>query len=169
MAPRNAQGQRGKYLTLALSGTRNLVEDMCAIVNKFQSAKIGACGNALDQDLPSMRDTPTRRSLHQQTGSSPDGRRGPVTLGCHLIHQPLAFARQRIDDGLEDSFGWRYDLQRACHITERLQDKIERPLSTNGPLNGLSGHTRCSLLLMRLQSTSENDSQSCKNNGLFVS
>jgi hypothetical protein len=41
MAPRNAQGQRGKYLTLALSGTRNLVENMGAIVHKFQSAKIG--------------------------------------------------------------------------------------------------------------------------------
>jgi len=42
MALRNAQGQRGKYLTRELSSTRNPVEDMCAIVSKFQSAKIGA-------------------------------------------------------------------------------------------------------------------------------
>ena len=41
MALRNAQGQRGKYLTRELSSTRNPVEDMCAIVSKFQSAKIG--------------------------------------------------------------------------------------------------------------------------------
>jgi hypothetical protein len=41
MALRNAQGQRGKYLTLELSRTRNLVEDMCAIVSEFQFAKIG--------------------------------------------------------------------------------------------------------------------------------
>ena len=41
MALRNAQGQGGKYLTLELSSTRNPVEDMCAIVSKFQSAKIG--------------------------------------------------------------------------------------------------------------------------------
>jgi hypothetical protein len=41
MALRNAQGQRGKYLTLALSSTRNTVEDICASVSKFQSAKIG--------------------------------------------------------------------------------------------------------------------------------
>jgi hypothetical protein len=41
MALRNAQGQREKYLTLELSSTSNPVEDMCAIVSKFQSAKIG--------------------------------------------------------------------------------------------------------------------------------
>ena len=41
MALRKAQGQRGKYLTRELSSTRNPVEDMCAIVSKFQSAKIG--------------------------------------------------------------------------------------------------------------------------------
>src|SRR5215471_7065190 len=41
MAFRNAEGQRGKYLTLELSSTRNPVEDMYAIVSKFQSAKIG--------------------------------------------------------------------------------------------------------------------------------
>jgi hypothetical protein len=41
MALRNAQGQRGKYLTRELSRTRNPVEDMYAIVSKFQSAKIG--------------------------------------------------------------------------------------------------------------------------------
>jgi hypothetical protein len=41
MALRKAQGQRGKYLTLELSSTRNLVEDMCTTVSKFQSAKIG--------------------------------------------------------------------------------------------------------------------------------
>jgi hypothetical protein len=41
MALRNAQGQRGKYLTLELSSTRNPVEDLCASVSKFQSAKIG--------------------------------------------------------------------------------------------------------------------------------
>ena len=41
MALRNAQGQRGKYLTRKLSSTRNPVEDMYAIVSKFQSAKIG--------------------------------------------------------------------------------------------------------------------------------
>ena len=42
MAFRNNQEQRGKYLTLELSSTRNPVEDMYAIVSKFQSAKIGA-------------------------------------------------------------------------------------------------------------------------------
>jgi hypothetical protein len=41
MAFRNAQGQRGKYLTLELLSTRNPVEDMYTIVSKFQSAKIG--------------------------------------------------------------------------------------------------------------------------------
>ena len=41
MALRNTQGQRGKYLTLELVSTRNPVEDMYAIVSKFQSAKIG--------------------------------------------------------------------------------------------------------------------------------
>jgi site-specific recombinase XerD len=41
MALRNGQGQRKKYLTLELSSVRNLVEDMCAIVSEFQSAKIG--------------------------------------------------------------------------------------------------------------------------------
>ena len=41
MALRKTQGQRGKYLTRELSSTRNPVEDMCAIVSKFQSAKIG--------------------------------------------------------------------------------------------------------------------------------
>ena len=41
MALRNAQGQWGKYLTLELSSPRNPVEDLCAIVGKFQSAKIG--------------------------------------------------------------------------------------------------------------------------------
>ena len=38
---RNAQGQRGKYLTLELSSTRNPVEDLGAVVSKYQSAKIG--------------------------------------------------------------------------------------------------------------------------------
>jgi hypothetical protein len=41
MALRNAQEQRGKYLALELSSTRNPLEDMRAIVSKFQSAKIG--------------------------------------------------------------------------------------------------------------------------------
>jgi len=41
MAFRNAEGQRGNYLTLELSSTRNPVEDMYAVVSKFQSAKIG--------------------------------------------------------------------------------------------------------------------------------
>jgi hypothetical protein len=41
MALRNGQGQRKKYLTLELSSASNLVEDMCAIVSEFQSAKIG--------------------------------------------------------------------------------------------------------------------------------
>ena len=41
MDPHNAQGQRGKYLTLELAHTRNPVEDMYAIVSKFQFAKIG--------------------------------------------------------------------------------------------------------------------------------
>ena len=41
MALRNGQGQRKKYLTLELSSTSNLVEDMGAIVSEFQSAKIG--------------------------------------------------------------------------------------------------------------------------------
>src|SRR5215468_10552169 len=41
MALRNSQGQRKKYLTLELSSARDLVEDMCAIVSEFQSAKIG--------------------------------------------------------------------------------------------------------------------------------
>ena len=34
-----------KYLTLELSSASNFVEDMCAIVSEFQSAKIGdECG-----------------------------------------------------------------------------------------------------------------------------
>jgi hypothetical protein len=41
MALRNDQGQWKKYLTLELSSVSNLVEDMCAIVSEFQSAKIG--------------------------------------------------------------------------------------------------------------------------------
>ena len=41
MALRNGQGQRKKYLTLEFSSASNLVEDMCAIVSEFQSAKIG--------------------------------------------------------------------------------------------------------------------------------
>jgi len=45
MAFRNAEGQRGKYLTLELSSTRNPVEDMYAVVSKFQSAKIGVVEN----------------------------------------------------------------------------------------------------------------------------
>ena len=61
MALRNTQGQRGKYLTLELSRTRTPVEDMCAIVSKFQSAKIGDqckdCGrqfvDGFEQDLVS--------------------------------------------------------------------------------------------------------------------
>jgi hypothetical protein len=47
MAFRNAEGQRGKYLTLELSSTRNPVEDMYAVVSKFQSAKIGGKRNSL--------------------------------------------------------------------------------------------------------------------------
>ncbi len=47
MTLRNAQGQRGKYLTLELSSHRNPVEGMCAIVSKFQSAKIGDHGYVL--------------------------------------------------------------------------------------------------------------------------
>ena len=46
MALRNAQGQQGKYFTLKLSSTRNPVEDMYAIVSKFQSAKIGDDGGS---------------------------------------------------------------------------------------------------------------------------
>ena len=42
MALHQAQGQRGKYLTLELARTRNPVENLCASVSKFQSAKIGA-------------------------------------------------------------------------------------------------------------------------------
>ena len=41
MALRNSQGQRKKYLTLELSCASNFVEDICAIVSEFQSAKIG--------------------------------------------------------------------------------------------------------------------------------
>ena len=41
MALHQAQGQRGKYLTLELARTRNPVENLCASVSKFQSAKIG--------------------------------------------------------------------------------------------------------------------------------
>ena len=41
MALRIAQGQWEKYLTLELARTRNRVEDMYAIVSKFQFAKIG--------------------------------------------------------------------------------------------------------------------------------
>jgi hypothetical protein len=41
MALRNGQGQWKKYLTLELSSVSNLVEDMYAIVNELQSAKIG--------------------------------------------------------------------------------------------------------------------------------
>src|SRR5262249_22846364 len=35
------RGNEKKYLTLELSSVSNLVEDMCAIVSEFQSAKIG--------------------------------------------------------------------------------------------------------------------------------
>ena len=41
MALHQAQGQRGKYLTLELARTRNPVENLCASVSKFHSAKIG--------------------------------------------------------------------------------------------------------------------------------
>ena len=41
MSLRKAWGRREKSLTLELSSTRNLVENMCIIVSKFQSAKIG--------------------------------------------------------------------------------------------------------------------------------
>src|SRR4029434_8506285 len=41
MALRNGQGQRKKYLTLELSSVSDLVENVCAIVSEFQSAKIG--------------------------------------------------------------------------------------------------------------------------------
>ena len=37
----NAQGQWEKYLTMEPSSTSNPVEDMCATVSKFQSARIG--------------------------------------------------------------------------------------------------------------------------------
>jgi hypothetical protein len=47
MALRNGQGQRKKYLTLELSSASNFVEDMCAIVSEFQSAKIGAIVHAM--------------------------------------------------------------------------------------------------------------------------
>ena len=46
MALRIAQGQWEKYLTLELARTRNRVEDMYAIVSKFQFAKIGVHGAA---------------------------------------------------------------------------------------------------------------------------
>jgi hypothetical protein len=46
MALRNGQGQWKKYLTLELSSVSNLVEDMYAIVNELQSAKIGVVGPA---------------------------------------------------------------------------------------------------------------------------
>src|SRR4029453_13884352 len=45
MALRNGQGQRKKYLTLELSSVSDLVENVCAIVSEFQSAKIGDQGN----------------------------------------------------------------------------------------------------------------------------
>jgi hypothetical protein len=51
MALRNGQGQRKKYLTLELSSVRNLVEDMCAIVSEFQSAKIGDNRTFLPENL----------------------------------------------------------------------------------------------------------------------
>jgi predicted transposase YbfD/YdcC len=41
MALRNGQGRRKKYLTLELSSVSDLVENVCAIVSEFQSAKIG--------------------------------------------------------------------------------------------------------------------------------
>jgi hypothetical protein len=41
MALRNGQGQRKKYLTIELSNTSNSIQDMCAFVSEFQSAKIG--------------------------------------------------------------------------------------------------------------------------------
>ena len=41
MALFHTQGPWGKYLALELSSPRNPVEDMCAIVSEFQSAKIG--------------------------------------------------------------------------------------------------------------------------------
>src|SRR5262249_52161855 len=70
MALRNGQGQRKKYLTLELSSASNFVEDMCAIVSEFQSAKIGVLlslgfqlahkatchgGGCLTRHSPSMR------------------------------------------------------------------------------------------------------------------
>src|SRR5437867_342546 len=57
MALRNSQGQRKKYLTLELSSASNFVEDMCAIVSEFQSAKIG-----VHSRLALMADGPDRSS-----------------------------------------------------------------------------------------------------------
>src|SRR5262249_9641742 len=70
MALRNGQGQRKKYLTPELSSASNLVEDMCAIVSEFQSAKIGdnICWLVLRTVL--SRQTPCHREVHGEKGSS---------------------------------------------------------------------------------------------------
>ena len=70
-----------------------------------------------------------------------------MTRGCHFTHQPISFARQRIDDGLDDDFGWKDCSQRARHITERLQDRRASALRINVPLSGLSYRGCCNLLL----------------------
>jgi hypothetical protein len=61
MALRNSQGQRKKYLTMELSSVSNFVENMCAIVSEFQSAKIGVY--SLSCDHPSCINGESRAEL----------------------------------------------------------------------------------------------------------
>jgi len=69
MTLRNAQGQRGKYLTLELSSTRNPVEDMCVIVSEFQ-ALIMALATLFSPVYPTAR----RGGLRGAGGISTDAR-----------------------------------------------------------------------------------------------
>jgi hypothetical protein len=56
MALRNGQGRRKKYLTLELSSVSDLVENVCAIVSEFQSAKIGDHGSYEAETLAGIRE-----------------------------------------------------------------------------------------------------------------
>ena len=72
MALRNGQGQRKKYLTLELSSPSNFVENMCAIVSEFQSAKIGVEWTSPDCDYWAMRCTSCRWLAQQLPTVSDD-------------------------------------------------------------------------------------------------
>jgi|SoiMetStandDraft_2_1073263.scaffolds.fasta_scaffold72203_2 hypothetical protein len=65
------RGNGKKYLTLELSCVRNLVEDMCAIVSEFQSAKIGVDKKRRDSGL--MEGAESNHEWLNQQGKKSDG------------------------------------------------------------------------------------------------